>query len=210
VLQSYQAALNALARSNDDALKGFKEYLNQEDDWVKLFRSRLDDNRKYNKEHQPVVGVSWYAARAYCLWLSMLDGKLPEYRLPTEIEWEWAAGGKREESEKDKVQKTRKYPWGDNPEPTEKHANYKENVGATTDVGSYPDGATPEGLYDMAGNVWEWTNSWYDDDNNWRALRGGSWFLTVVDLRCSARSDFYPDDWDYDVGFRVVRPGPFS
>jgi formylglycine-generating enzyme required for sulfatase activity len=89
-----------------------------------------------------------------------------------------SAGGRREEP--DKVLKVREYPWGDKPEPTPKHANYNGNEGATTPVGRYPDGATPEGLYDMAGNVWEWMENWYDEHPEYKSVRGGSWNFKPV------------------------------
>ncbi len=73
-------------------------------------------------------------------------------------------------------QEKRKYPWPtEKGEPNSTLLNYNNNVGATTRVGSYPEGATPEGLYDMAGNVWEWTGSWWDDTTRSdRVLRGGA------------------------------------
>ena len=203
-LKTYQEALQSLARSKDATIKGFDGYLKEESNLVALFRSRLDDDRKFNKDNQPVVAVSWYAACAYCLWLSLLDGKSPEYRLPTEIEWEWAAGGRRDKP--DEVLEVRKYPWGDKPEPTAEHANYDKNEGSTTPVGRYPDGATPDGLYDMAGNVWEWMENWHGKDEDWKALRGGSWYDVPENLACSAWLNYFPDYRLSSIGFRVVRP----
>ncbi|MCH7921021.1 MAG: SUMF1/EgtB/PvdO family nonheme iron enzyme [Planctomycetes bacterium] len=123
-------------------------------------RSTYDNEKRFNGPDQPVVRISWYAARAYCLWLGALEKPIEgdaevEYRLPREYEWQWAAGKGNE----------RAYPW-DNGEPTEKRANYDQNIGATTTVDSYPDGATPEGLMDMAGNVFEWMANYYDDDKD--------------------------------------------
>jgi len=183
----------------------FVNYLvDANNDLAGLFRSKYDEDRKFSGDDHPVVGISWYAARSYCLWLSLLESKgetTDLYRLPTESEWEWAAAGK------DK----REYPWG-SAQPTPKRANYRENnIGATTPVGSYLEGATPEGLYDMAGNVWEWMGNWYE---NWydhstkraRALRGGSWFNNSVNLRCSVRNINLNPVLRYDgIGFRVVR-----
>ena len=183
---------------------GFEKYLNNgKDDLATLFRSKYDEDRKFGSDDQPVVGVTWYAASAYCLWLSLLENtdQGNTYRLPAEIEWEWAAGGK------DK----REYPWAkEKGAPTSKLANYGETVGVTTPVGSYPEGATPEGLYDVAGNVWEWMENWYDKDESTRSLRGGSWDVVSDNLRCSSRDWYYPVDWLYNIGFRVVRPGHSS
>jgi|GEM_PF-1091341 len=183
------------------------DYLNKKDDQGNVmaladrFRSRYEDDRRFNDNDQPVVGVSWYDARAYCLWLSLVESKGKEdnlYRLPTEAEWEWAAGGGE-----------REYPWGSKPLPTPDFANYIESrIKTTTPVGCYPKGATPEGLYDMAGNVWEWQENWYDTDEKFRALRGGSWDFNADILLCSARDDYFPQFRSLNFGFRVVRPSP--
>jgi len=168
-------------------------------EWGEKLRSRLDDDKKLNGDDQPVVGVNWYAARAYCLWLSCLHKSKMAYRLHTEMEWEWAAAAREPGGN------PRKYPWPNNKgEPTPKLANYDGNVGATTPVDRYPDGATPEGLMDMAGNAWEWMDNWIDEDKKYRALRGGSWRDRSADLPCVARDSADPRDlWHY-VGFRVV------
>ncbi|NTU45867.1 MAG: SUMF1/EgtB/PvdO family nonheme iron enzyme [Chlorobiaceae bacterium] len=190
----YEMKLRNVAKG----IKGFSKYLGEKS-FAKLFRSDSDDDKRFNGDNQPVVDISWYAARAYCLWLSLLESKGTDpdrYRLPTDREWEYAAAGKE----------GRKYPWSkEKGKATSKLANYDNNEGATTPVGRYPDGATPEGLYDMAGNVWEWTDSWYDNDRNARSLRGGSWLNGPGNLRCSVR--FYGDPvfWADDIGFRVVR-----
>ncbi len=196
-LSVFHGELDSIARNNAWG-KEFGEYLKKgKNDFAAHFRSRNDEDRKFGGDDQPVVSITWYAARSYCLWLSMLEGERTLYRLPTEIEWEWAAGGKEKRS----------YPWGEK-EPSSLLANYNEIVGATTPVGSYPEGMTPEGLYDMAGNVWEWMENWYDENEAARSLRGGSWSSYSDYLRCSCRSYFNPDDGDDDVGFRVVRSSP--
>ena len=194
-------------------LKEYKEYLGKNPgEWSNLLRSRLDDEKRFNGDDQPVVGVNWYAARSYCFWLSCLEtvinrGRKIEnvnqvsdiYRLPTEKEWEWAAGGQPAGS-------IRQYPWPkEKGQPNTNLANYEGNVGATTPVGRYPEGATPQGLMDMAGNVWEWMENLYKVESGWRALRGGSWNGNPQNLRCSARYVSHPIDWFSYVGFRVVR-----
>ena len=195
-VKEYKEHLSAMATD----IKGFGDYLQQGKELATLFRSAYDDNKKFNKDDQPVAWVSWYGASAYCLWLSLLEGNAL-YRLPTEMEWEYAAGGRE----------SRTYPWGEE-EPSPNRANYNDNEGTTTPAGRYPDGATPEGLYDMAGNVWEWTKDFYDKDEDVRAIRGGAYYSSTADaLRCSSRLNNYPDyGYDLNVGFRVIRSSLFS
>ncbi len=199
-------------------IKGYHDYLgNDFRKWEKTFRSRYDDEKKFKGDDQPVVGVSWYAARAYCFWLSCLHWqavagakkvkKPPDpvqlvslFRLPTEVEWEWAAAGREPDGS------LREYPWAKNKgKPTPNLANFNRNVDATTPVDRYPDGATPEGLMDMAGNVWEWMENYYDEDKDFFALRGGSWINNDYYLRCAARLYLHPDNRNNNIGFRALR-----
>jgi len=201
-LPAFTAELQTIAKKNGWG-KEFTDSLKKgNNDLATLFCSRYDEERKFDGDDQPVVGISWYGAKAYCLWLSQFEADKPPFRLPTEIEWEWAAGGRQGE----RVQRVRNYPWPDERgEPSPTLANYGETIGATTPVGRYP-GATPEGLYDMAGNVWEWMENWYDKDKDCRAWRGGSWYSNADALRCSSRGGSYPRYGDYgSVGCRVIR-----
>jgi formylglycine-generating enzyme required for sulfatase activity len=178
---------------------------------VKDFRNwqiKPRSEKRFNGEDQPVVGVSWFDATAYCYWLSLFEAAGENlsynkaaglYRLPSEIEWEWAAGGGK-----------REYPWpSEKGKPSGKLANYNKNIVATTPVGRYPGGATPEGLMDMAGNVEEWMENWWYRGTGARSLRGGSWVHDESYLRCSYRNHLLPyDHGNGFVGFRVVRSQP--
>ena len=196
-----QEELNTIAQKNTWGA-GFSSYLNKgKHDLATLFRSENDEDRKFDGADQPVVGITWYAANAYCLWLSQLEDRPDSYRLPTEFEWEWAAGGKQEST----PQKVREYPWADEKgQPNSTLLNYDGNVGATTPVGNYPDGATPEGLYDMAGNVWEWTESLWDETGSYRVLRGGGWNCLAGGCRSACRRSGRPGSRSSLVGFRLV------
>lgn len=166
------------------------------------------------KEDHPVVHVSWYDAVAYCNWLAEVTGR--PYRLPSEAEWEKGARGSD----------GRVYPWGNQWDAERCNAG-KGLRGDTTPVGAYPQGASPYGLLDMAGNVWEWTQSlWGKDskepdfkypynpedgrenleagDDVFCVLRGGAYDLTREFARCACRLAHYPRPSHRVDGFRVV------
>jgi gamma-glutamyl hercynylcysteine S-oxide synthase len=157
-------------------------------------------------DHHPVCGVSAYEAEAYARFV----GK----RLPTEAEWEKAACWHPERPI------TQAYPWGNAP-PTAKHCNHNHAIGHTTPVNQYPQGISPLGCYDMIGNVWEWTASWFAAypgfspypypgysqayfDHAHRVLRGGSWATRPWALRGSFRNWYHPHVREFFAGFRCV------
>lgn len=146
---------------------------------------------KWNGPTQPVVGVSWWEADAFCRWAGC--------RLPTEREWEAAARGPEGWD----------YPWKG--EWREGICNSSEaDLGVTTPVGIFPDSAAVCGAHDMAGNVWEWCNDIWDpsklsDPDAGRVLRGGSWFNYLHLCRSAIRNFRRPDDRNDFYGFRAAR-----
>ena len=168
----------------------FKKFLAESDHqfsgdlWKDIYQYSPTDSH-------PMINVDWHDATAYAKWA----GK----RLPTQKEWEFAAGGGLIDKE---------YSWGNDVSLARDYANYRGVGGRdkwdriTAPVGSLqPNGY---GLYDMAGNVWEWCQDSYDSDQKRKVLRGGSWDIFTPTLRLAARSSFNPDNRAYDHGFRCV------
>lgn len=162
------------------------------------------DNARWNQPTQPVVGVSWYEARAYCRWLSEQTGQV--CRLPTGKEWSRAATGIDDPGEAGQTAESiAAYPWG--AEFDSSRANTAESgLGVTTPVGCYPLGVSSVGALDMSGNVWEWTA---DDGYRFgsKGMRGGSWRDGADKARLDDREDALPTFRADFVGFRVLCEG---
>jgi formylglycine-generating enzyme required for sulfatase activity len=162
------------------------------------------DDPVFNSPTQPVI-TTWFEAQAYCEWLSKITGK--KYRLPRESEWEAATGGSN-----------RKRPWGSDAD-TSRFNILPSGVLRTTPIGVYPNGASEFRVFDLLGNVWEWTSSakfpypYKTDDgrenpfllDSRRVVRGGSWAVSESSSRNSCRGNFPPDNIVRNyIGFRVV------
>jgi formylglycine-generating enzyme required for sulfatase activity len=164
----------------------------------------------FNNPAQPVVGICWFEARAYCAWLSVQTDQ--RFRLPTEAEWEAAARGIR----------GRRYAYGDDFDTTRCNT-FETHIRRTTPIGVFPGGETFDGVVDMSGNTWDWTSSLYkpypysaEDDReepiasseSARAVRGGSWYNDRDLARAAYRLHDHPGDRDLSLGLRVVRSSP--
>lgn len=201
-----------------------------------------------NLPNHPVVGVTWYEALAYTRWLGeRLAGQIPagwKVRLPNEPEWEKAARGGAEIPSQALIRSAsagltaetaprqpnplarRRYPWGSDPDAN--RANYDESgIGTTSALGCFAGGASPYGVEELSGNVWEWTRSLWGSDyekprygypyvvtdgrenlaagsSDARVLRGGAYYNNRTNVRCAQRLWCNPYFRDLNCGFRVV------
>jgi formylglycine-generating enzyme required for sulfatase activity len=156
-------------------------------------------------EDHPVVNVSYEDAESYCRWLRQMTSK--HCRLPTEQEWEKAARGGLPES--------RRYPWGDNWQIGLSNTCDLDRNGTTSVHEFETINRSPFEIVDMAGNVWEWTTSWYEQYQGsphhslhygrvYRIVRGGSWQHSAWDARISCRGRYKPDVSRPYLGFRIL------
>lgn len=188
-----------------------KDYWTEEG-WKRKQKEKINEprfwhDRKWNGANFPIIGISWYEACAYAKWLSQKTGD--SYRLPTEAEWEKAARGTDD----------RVYPWGNDFDKSK--CNSRETgLGRTSPVGIFPQGESPFGCFDMAGNVWEWCSDWFGEEyykkspaknpkgpsiGSYRVFRGGSWYLPSGRCRASYRYAYHPSFRDSILGFRLAR-----
>jgi len=168
----------------------------------------------------PVVCVSWEDARRFCEWLTAREREagalLPQmlYRLPTDLEWSCAVGLPPEGGDTPKARDERikeHYPWGSQWPPPMRAGNYDQGLDVdghrfTSPVGSFQPNRL--GLYDLGGNVWEWCQDWYDDEESARVLRGASWRNYGQGILLSSCRRNCPPDFRNDyIGFRCVLEG---
>ncbi|WP_372364731.1 SUMF1/EgtB/PvdO family nonheme iron enzyme [Candidatus Uabimicrobium sp. HlEnr_7] len=171
------------------------------DNTQKLHIPQFWYNSKWNTPEQPVVGIDWHDAQAYCDWSSK--------SLPTEAEWEKAARGTD----------YRYYPWG-NDIPNREKCNFDNYVGQTSRVGEYPENCSSYRCYDMSGNVWEWCQDWYDAHyynkspltnpqgpqyGKFKIARGGSWQQRIRKIRVTTRGYISAKERRNQIGFRTVK-----
>jgi formylglycine-generating enzyme required for sulfatase activity len=163
------------------------------------------EDEGWGRGERPVIYVSWKEAKNFCAWLEKKTGSA--FRLPTEAEWEKAARDR--------------FPWG-NAKPANHLANFNKEIMKTNIAGSYPEGASPCGALDMAGNVWEWLADWYAADyyensadsdpqgpqeGSERVVRGGSWANNAELIRAANRSQENPNSKLNILGFRLALTG---
>ena len=201
--QQFQAFVDSGEYDHPDWWNDFPpEYKQQE---------MAEQNNAY--DNHPRDRISWYQAVAFTRWLTarlrqagLLEESV-EIRLPTEREWEFAARGTDE----------RKYPYSGDFDPRKGNTD-ETGIGRTSAVGLFPEGASPFGVFDMSGNLWEWCLNNYNNpdvtegygNGERKVLRGGS-FYSVQDLAAaSSRYDFNPNRRNYDVGFRLVLGAPVA
>ena len=164
--------------------------------WQDLKRATHDSDWRHGLANHPVTDVSWFDATAFCRWLSAR--RKEEVRLPNEREWQWAAQS---------AKAGYAFPWG--PDWEDGLANTSESaLRGTTAVGMYPHGSSDLKVSDLSGNVWEWCQNKYQEDQESRVLRGGSWSSDRGGARADYRYHGRPGYRVLNPGFRVVCSSP--
>lgn len=196
--QKYVLFLNSIRRDTDVEGNSFISLDNPD---VEIFVRNEIYQVDPTLSLRPVVEVTWWGAGEYCSWMGG--------RLPTEAEWEKAARGTDE----------RRYPWG-NETPVKDLLNFSQNLNRAADVGSYPEGASPYGALDMAGNVWEWTNDYWGEEyyalsprenptgpaeGEDRSIRGGGYVSPAINVESAGRGLDSPGFSGPQFGFRCAR-----
>ncbi len=190
-----------------DAPDGYQEtkWWNYSDDAMKWrAENPQPGNTAFVGDDHPRTNVNWFDSVAFCRWLTTRMGwtrhtSSLQITLPTEQQWQRAAQGDT----------NRMYPWGDKFDKSLSNTR-KSGLKRTTPVTQYPSGASPYGVMDMSGNMWEWCLTEYESGsidlqgNNSRVLRGGSWGLTNRYVRAVFRRDHAPGGWNDFGGFRLV------
>ncbi|MEI6047046.1 MAG: SUMF1/EgtB/PvdO family nonheme iron enzyme, partial [Chloroflexota bacterium] len=180
-------------------------------DFPKDYQRQKMQEQEFKYDNHPREWVTWFQAVAFTRWLDAkyreagLLEKGDEIRLPMEEEWEYAARGTDE----------RTYPYGSKFDAT-KGNTYDTGIGMTSAVGSFPDGASPFGVLDLSGNVWEWCLNEYSNpkalinfnSTNDRVLRGGSFYSISLNAASACRSHNLRYDWGFRSGCRVVLSPP--
>jgi len=202
----------AIARyemTNREYAEFLKEYDPRSEYWnsnMEILRSGSSGQYSYSvatgKDNYPIRYVSCYDAMAMAAWKSRVTGQ--NFRLPTEQEWEKAAGW-------DPVE-LKLYTYGFHQDTIDSTwCNYDKVYGVPLPVGSFNgtggknDAKSYYGCYDMSGNVWEWTSSLYDSSSNLLVIRGGAWNDIAISCRVAPRTIYTPGTRNYDFGFRLVQ-----
>jgi formylglycine-generating enzyme required for sulfatase activity len=195
----------------------FEQHLQEYFPGGRILRPMFWNDERFNAPAQPVIGVCWFEARAYCRWLSAQSCQ--SFRLPTGPEWESAARGSE----------SRVYAFGNTFEPSACNT-MESHVRGTTPVGVFPLGDTPEGLMDMTGNVWEWTSTatgkrldkpdyrypYKNDDGREdldtgaeviRSAQGGGWWHGREIVFAYTHYGLFPDARNFNLGFRLAVSG---
>ncbi|MDR0414925.1 MAG: formylglycine-generating enzyme family protein [Prevotellaceae bacterium] len=182
-----------------DTVKGF--YMGKYEVTQKQYQDVMGTNPSYFKgNNRPVELVSWDDAQEFIKRLNARTGR--SYRLPTEVEWEYAA---REGTKKSSYE----YSGCNNIDEVAWFSRYDNGLSGNSGDQTHPVGQKKPnalGIYDMSGNVWEWCHDHYSNSGSDRVLRGGGWRDLAVYCRVAHRGNLYPDNRGSNLGFRLVLP----